>query len=154
MEWLRVFSIVLGYWCTFSQFFQVKYYKFICLVPNKVFNVYNTHGLKLLTSLHLRLSHLGFHKFKYSFNNCLGEICMCGKDIKFTNHFLSQYSFDKSLWVKFVMLTVHLLTKLKTFCYTLLFGKDYMNSNKRFYILNTIRKYILLTERSHISLYE
>ena len=56
--------------------FKQNVLKLIHLGANKVFNIYNPHGLKLLTSLRL-----GFDK-----------TCMCGKDIKSTNHFLLQFS--------------------------------------------------------------
>ena len=38
--------------------------------------------------LRLDLSHLRGHKFKLNFNDCIDEICMCGKDIESTNHLL------------------------------------------------------------------
>ena len=56
--------------------FKQNVLKFIRFGPNKVFNIYNSHGLKLLTR-----PRLGFDK-----------TCMCGKDIKSTNHFLLQFS--------------------------------------------------------------
>ena len=59
--------------------FKQNTLKFIRIGPNKVFNIYNLHGLKLLTRLRLGLSHLRGHKFKYSFSDCLNEVCMCGK---------------------------------------------------------------------------
>ena len=59
--------------------------KFIRLGPNKVFNIYNPHGLNETPSC------LG-HKFNHNFSDCLDEICMCGKDIESTNHFLLQCS--------------------------------------------------------------
>ena len=65
---------------------------FIILSANKVFNIYNPHGLKLLTRLRLDLSHLRGLKFKHNFIDCLDEICMCGKDIESTNHFLPKCS--------------------------------------------------------------
>ena len=63
--------------------------KFIRLGPNKKFNIYKPHGLKLLTRLFLGLSHLLGHKFKPNFSDCLSK---CGKDIESTNHFLLQCS--------------------------------------------------------------
>ena len=93
--------------------FKQNILKFIRLGSNKVFNIYNPHGLKLLTRLRLDLSHLRGHKFNHSFSDCLDEICMCGKDIESTNHFLLQCSlFLKEKQV--VILTAHLLTKMKT----------------------------------------
>ena len=68
--------------------FKQNNLKFIRLGPNKVFNIYNPHDLKLLTRLRLGLSHLRGNKFKHNFSACLDEICMCGKNVKPTNHFL------------------------------------------------------------------
>ena len=66
--------------------------KFIRLGSNKVFNKYNPYGLKLLTRLRPGLSHLRGHKFNHNFSDCLDEICICGKDIESTIHFLLQCS--------------------------------------------------------------
>ena len=68
--------------------FKKNILKFIRLGPNKVFNIYNPYGLKLLTRPRLGLSHLRGHKFNHNFSDFLDEICMCGKDIESTNHFL------------------------------------------------------------------
>ena len=98
--------------------FKKNILKFTRFGLNKVFNIYNLHGLKLLTRLHLDLSHLRGHKFNHNFSHCLDEICMCGKDIESTN--LSSFNVpyllmkSKYSWIKFVILTAHLLTKMKT----------------------------------------
>ena len=43
--------------------FKQTVLKFIRLGPNKIFNIYNPHGLKFLTRLRLDLSHLRGHKY-------------------------------------------------------------------------------------------
>ena len=48
--------------------------KFIRVGPNKVFNIYNPHGLKLLVRLRIGLKHLRGHKFKHNFSDRLDEI--------------------------------------------------------------------------------
>ena len=61
--------------------------------------------------------HLRGHKFHHNFSACLDEICICGKDIESTNHFLLQSSLFlkvRQVLIKFVILTAHLLTKMKT----------------------------------------
>ena len=60
--------------------FKKNILKFIHLVPNNVFNIYNPYGLKLLTRLRLGLIHLRGHKFDHNFSDCLDEICIFGKD--------------------------------------------------------------------------
>ena len=72
--------------------FKQNILKSIHLGTNKVFNIYNPHGLKLLARLRLGVSHLGGHEFKHNFSDLLDEICMCGKDIESTNHFLLKCS--------------------------------------------------------------
>ena len=47
-------------------------------------------GLKLLTRLRLGLSHLGDHKFRYKFQQCVSPVCSCGQDIE-TTHFFIHY---------------------------------------------------------------
>ena len=70
--------------------FKKNILKFIRLGPNKVFNIYNPYSPKLLTKLRLGLSHSRGHKFNNNFSDCRDEICMCGKDIESTSHFLFQ----------------------------------------------------------------
>ena len=54
--------------CTLSiNNFKQNFLKFIRLGSYKVFNMYNSYGLKLLTILSLDLSHLRGHKFKHNF---------------------------------------------------------------------------------------
>ena len=49
----------------------------------------------------------------------------------------------KSSRIKFMILTAHLLTKMKTLCYIFLFGKENMNVSKNAHILNATIEYIL-----------
>ena len=72
--------------------FKQNILKFIRLSPNKVFSIYNPHGLKLLRRPHFGLRHLRGHKFKHNFNDCLGEIGMCGKESNLRIYFLLQCS--------------------------------------------------------------
>ena len=62
--------------------------KFIRPEPNSTYNINDTKGLKLLTRLWLGLSHLGDHKFRRNFQDCVSPMCYCGQDIEPTTHFL------------------------------------------------------------------
>ena len=42
----------------------------------------------MLTSLRLGLSHLHYHKFRHSFQDCIKPICICCLEIETTTHFL------------------------------------------------------------------
>ena len=132
---------------------------FIRLGPNKVFNIYNPYILKLLTRLRLGLSHLRGHKFNHNFSDCLDEICMCGKDIESTNHFLLQCSLfineRQAFMNKIRDIGSSLIDQNKnSLCNTLPFGTENMNDSKNTYILNAAIEYILSTERLNFPLFE
>ena len=55
---------------------------------NSVFEIINSFGLKLLTRLHLGLSHLRYHKFRHNFQEYINPICVYGLEIETTAHFL------------------------------------------------------------------
>ena len=56
--------------------------------PNNVYYFHNPKGIRLLTKLRLRLSHLCKHKFKHSFQDCLNLLCFCGNEIETSTHYL------------------------------------------------------------------
>ena len=68
--------------------FEQNILMFIRLGSNKVYNVNNPSGSKLLTRLPLGMSHLCAHKFSHNFSDCLDELCSCGTNIETTNNFL------------------------------------------------------------------
>ena len=72
--------------------FKKELLEFIRPVPNSTYNINNTKGLKLLTILRLGLSHLGDHKFRHIFQDCVSPMCYCGQDNETTTHFLLQCS--------------------------------------------------------------
>ena len=47
--------------------FKKSLFKFIRAIPNSVFGVADMYGIKLLTRLHVGLSHLTEHKFRHNF---------------------------------------------------------------------------------------
>ena len=142
-----------------NNVFNQNNLNFIRLGPNKVFNIYNPHGLKLLTRLHIGLIHLRGHKFNHNFNDCLDEICICGIDIESTNHFLLQCS----LFLKEKHVLMNKIRDIdsslidqneNSLCYTLIFGKENMNDCDNAHILNSTIEYILSTERFNVPLFE
>ena len=56
---------------------------------NKIFQCRNPKGIKLVTRLRLRLSHLREHKFNHSFQDTLNPLCSCGLNIESTSHYFS-----------------------------------------------------------------
>ena len=68
--------------------FKKELLKFIRPEPNSAYNINDTKGLKLLTRLRLGLSHLGDHKFRHNFQDCVSAMCYCGQHIETTTNFL------------------------------------------------------------------
>ena len=68
--------------------FKKNILKFIRPFPRNVFNCNNHKGIRLITRLRVRMSHLCEHKFEHNFQDCLNPICSCGLDVESTPHFL------------------------------------------------------------------
>ena len=52
-----------------NNVFKKELQKFIRPEPNSTYNIHHIKGLKLLTRLQLRLSHLDDHKFRHNFQD-------------------------------------------------------------------------------------
>ena len=63
---------------------HIGFHKTFC---KSTFQCHNPKGLKLIKRLWLGLSHLRFHKLKYSFEGTLNPICNCGT-VETTVHYL------------------------------------------------------------------
>ena len=55
---------------------------------NSLFCIYDPLGVKLLTRLRLRFSHLNEHKFRHGFSDTINPICACRTETETTEHFL------------------------------------------------------------------
>ena len=137
--------------------FKQNILKFIRLGPNKVYNVHNPTEPKLLTSLHLGLSHLRAHKFSHSFSDSLDELCICETNIESTNHFLLQYPLYLSkrqiLTEKIRDVEISILDQNENYLYyTLLFGNNKLSDFKNVSILSATVEYILSTARFNVPL--
>ena len=76
MEWNKIdVSIRNSASC---NVFKKVILKLIRPEPGQVFNVDSSEGLKFLTRVILRLSHLDDHKFRHNFQYCVNLICSCG----------------------------------------------------------------------------
>ena len=60
---------------------------FIRPKANSVFNCNSLKGLKFITKLRLRLSHLREHQFKHSFQDSINPLCSCSLDVESTIHY-------------------------------------------------------------------
>ena len=106
--------------------------KFIRPCPNKVCNVHNPAGSKLLRRLRLELSHLRAHKFSHNFSDFLdklfAELISNLRTISSSNvRYI--YPKNKPLWRKSVMLRFQFLIKTKN---ALLFDSDKLSNVKTF----------------------
>ena len=68
-------------------FSKIIFLNCITLKPNSFFNSCSLKGIRMITRLHLELSHLREQNFKYNFQKCLIS-CSCGLSIESTSHFL------------------------------------------------------------------
>ena len=67
--------------------FKKNVLNFIRPCANSIFNIHNSHGIKLLTRLRIGLSHLCDHKCRHCFHDILNPLCNCGNDTETTSHF-------------------------------------------------------------------
>ena len=68
--------------------FKSKILKFIRSKPNNIDICHDPKATRIITRLHLGLSHIREHKFRHSFRGCLSPLCLCGNDMETSNHFL------------------------------------------------------------------
>ena len=69
------------------EVFKNSLLKFIRPSPNSLFNVSDSLGIKLLTRLHLGLSHLREHKSNHNFQDTIDPLCPCSLESESTTHF-------------------------------------------------------------------
>ena len=120
-------------------------------VQNSIFKVFNPLGIKFLTRLRLRLSHLNEHKFKYNFQNSLNPLCSCSLEVESTIHFsLHCHFFDK-----FRQIFLETVEKIKDISdlnddllvNRLMYGSPSYSFEENNKIINASIKYVLDTER-------
>ena len=65
--------------------FKLSIVNFVRSREKSVFVVHDINGLKLLTRLRLKFSHLNEHKFRHDFNNTINPMCLCGREPETTS---------------------------------------------------------------------
>ena len=60
--------------------------KFFSLQERSLFSIYDPTGVKLLTRLRLKFSHLNEHKFSHNFKDTVVAMCDCVKESETTEH--------------------------------------------------------------------
>ena len=121
--------------------------------PSKVYYCHNPKGITLLTRLRLGLSHLGEHKFKHSFQDCLNPLCFCGNEIEtsthydllhcptYTNERMTLLNKTKSINCSILEFSDAVVKKI------LLFGDNTLSDSCNTLILNSTIDYIISTKR-------
>ena len=66
--------------------FKKNFLNFIRPCANRIFNIHNPYGIKILTKLWLGLSNLHDHKFRPCFQDTLNPLRDCGNDTETTTH--------------------------------------------------------------------
>ena len=139
--------------------FKKELLKFIRPEPNSTYNINDIKGLKLLTRLRLGLSHLGDHKFRHNFQDCVSPMCYCGQDIETTTHFLlhcpNHHCARKTLFDKINQVSGTILRQSdSTITKILLFGDNKLDFETNKILLMSTIEFISLTERFSCPLFE
>ena len=77
--------------------FKSKLLSFIRPIKRSIFNVNDPEGVKYLTRLRLRFSHLNEHKFTHGFLDTLNPLCNCSLEVEDNeNFFLHCLNFENA----------------------------------------------------------
>ena len=129
--------------------------------PNQsnIFNISDPTDLKLLTHLHLGLSHLHEHKFRHNFQDCLNPLCSCSFEIEDTTRYLlycehfSNHRNDLMNSVKSIIPSFETFTDNNRID-ILLYGDSRFDENKNKIILEATINYLKKSKRYSGSLFE
>ena len=122
-------------------------------LPNPVYDIHNPLGLRLLTRIKLRLSHLNEHKFNYNFKNCVNPLLTCILEIESTSHFFLHcihYNNISSTLLNDIYLFIWWeYSKVFRYQFTnlILCGGSPFNIKQNTFTLNAVIKYILESNR-------
>ena len=139
--------------------FKSKLLAFIRPNQCNIYNIFDPIGLKLLSRLHLGLSHLNEHEFRHSFQDCLNPLCSCSLEIEDTTHYLlhcrhfSNNRYDLMNIVKSIVPNYESLTDNNRID-ILLHGDSRFDENENKIILEATINYLKNSERFSVSLFE
>ena len=129
--------------------FKKRFISFLTLLLNKVPNLHNPQGLKLLRSLRLSLSHLCDQNFKHNFLDTIIPLCILGSDIEGNSLFFFVYNSNvleerTTLLSKISEINGDILTCTDyKIVENLLFGKTFFNLLENSRILNATIIFII-----------
>ena len=119
---------------------------------NSRYRVHNPVGIRLITRLHLSLSHLNEHKFRHNFADCVNPLCSCSIEPETTLHFFLHccnfLNIRRKLFDKIKLLDETLLQlNDESLLTVLLFGSKIYNEQVNVQILNASFDYITDSDR-------
>ena len=79
-------------------YLSILYLSFIRPSKRSIFNVNDPEGVKNLTRLHLRFSHLNEHKFRRGFLDTLDPLCSCSLEVEDNEHFFHRCLSFENAW--------------------------------------------------------
>ena len=138
--------------------FKSKLLSFIRPSKRSIFNVNDPEGVKYLTRLRLRFSHLNEHKFRHGFLDTLNPLCNRSLEVEDNEHFflrcLNFENAQRSLFINissinssFKNFPSHLKVGL------LLYGDSKLSAIDNNLILKASIKYIMTTNRFSVPLF-
>ena len=74
------------------EVFKKYILSFITTMQNSIDNIHTLLGVKYLTRLRIKFSHLKEHEFKYNFQDSIDPMCSCSSGIGTAIHFFSPSS--------------------------------------------------------------
>ena len=66
---------------------------FFNLKEKSLFAIHDRAGIKLLSRLRLKFSHLNEHKFRLNVKDALNPVCDCGSETETTDHYFLRCPF-------------------------------------------------------------
>ena len=117
-----------------------------------LFCIYDPLGVKLLTRLRVRFSHLNEHKFRHGFTDTINPMCVCGTETETTEHFLLRCQFYSTqrleLFEKLEKVEPNFLNlNAKNQVLILLYGSRTISENLNQEILKNVIFYLKATTR-------
>ena len=139
--------------------FKAHFKEFMKLKERSLFSVHDPLGVKLLTRLRLKFSHLKEHKFRHNFNDTVSPMCNCGTETETNDHYFLRCPFFNSHRKKLLDSLYEIDISLKginntTLVDILLFGSDSYSENINKNILSLTLSFIKSTDRFEKPLFD
>ena len=125
---------------------------------NKIFNIHDEVGIKLLTRLRLGFRHLRQHKFRHNIADTLNPLCRCSIEPNATMHFFLRCHFYNVIWANLMSDLLNTDSSLPTendekLLYILLYGNSKFDTITNQNILIFTFKFIKDSHRFNNSLF-